>query len=84
MLYRVINLLFDIIRYAIIAEAILSFLPMGTLREIRSFLNAFTEPILSPFRRIQERFSSGMMIDFSPLLALLALSFLEGLIFQLL
>ncbi len=33
-----------------------------------------TEPILAPFRRLLMRFQRNMMVDFSPVLALLALS----------
>ena len=52
------------------------FNPDGFMGKIFSILSAFTEPIVSPIRRLIQRSplgGPGMMIDFSPMLAFLAI-----------
>jgi YggT family protein len=50
----------------------LSFFPHSLNNPLIRFLYNITEPVLKPFRRFQIG-GAGMSIDFSPLLALLAL-----------
>lgn len=42
-----------------------------------------TEPILGPCRRLLSRFQRGMMIDFSPVVALLLLSVIYRILYSL-
>ena len=55
------------------------FNPDGIMGKIFRVLSAFTEPFVSPIRRLIQRSplgGPGMMIDFSPMLAFLAIRFL--------
>jgi YggT family protein len=52
------------------------FNPDGLGGKIFTILSAFTEPVVSPIRRLIQRSplgGPGMMIDFSPMLAFLAI-----------
>ncbi|MDD7793966.1 YggT family protein [Clostridium sp. 'White wine YQ'] len=80
-----ILLLFKILEWAIILDVILSMAAqMGYAVNIYRSLNKFTGPILEPFRRLQDRLNLNLPIDFSPLLALLAIQFIQSLLFRVL
>ena len=61
----------------IFARVIMSFVPDFSRNPIGRFVYGFTEPLLAPIRRIMP--NTGM-IDFSPLVLLLILSFIQRLI----
>ena len=68
---------FNIIELLIFLRIILSWISPGYGSPIARALYSVTEPILSPFRRLLARSSfGGGMIDFSPILALLAIRIL--------
>ncbi len=70
-----------IVETLIFIRAILSFVMRDTNNTIISFVFQVTEPILSPFRELLRRLKMDTgMIDFSPLLAILFLSFLSRII----
>ena len=57
------------------------FNPDGLGGKIFAILSAFTEPVISPIRRLIQRSplgGPGMMIDFSPMLAFLAIRFITS------
>ena len=58
---------------AIIARALLSWFNMDPSSPLIQALNAITEPILDPIRRIMPRFG---MLDLSPLVAIILLQIL--------
>lgn len=70
-----------IIETLIFIRAILSFIVRDMNNAVFSFIYNVTEPILSPFRELLSklRIDTGM-IDFSPLLAILFLTFLSRII----
>ncbi|WP_352419938.1 YggT family protein [Proteiniborus sp.] len=79
-LYRLIY----IIETLIFIRAILSFVARDFNNSIISFVFQVTEPILSPFRELIRRLNINTgMIDISPLLALLFLSFLSRILMYL-
>lgn len=66
----------------IFVRCLLSWLPMGT-NPISSFIYTVTEPILKPIRDMIYRSplgGPGMMLDFSPIIAMLLLSGIYNLI----
>jgi YggT family protein len=72
-LYTFIHLLFQILLFAIVARALLSWFPMGPgnpFYPLAVILHQITEPILAPLRRIIPRIG---MIDITPIVALLLL-----------
>ncbi|MFC1749363.1 YggT family protein [Pseudomonadota bacterium] len=75
-----LNILFDLLFFAILARVLMSWMPAGGSSKIRTFLNDVTEPILGPFRKIVPRI--GMM-DLSPIVAIIALEICRSMVFYL-
>ncbi len=75
---NLINSIIYVIEILIFIRCVLSFLPFNN--GFTGWVYMATEPILSPFRRLTERFTAGMPVDFSPILALLVLQFLQRII----
>jgi uncharacterized protein YggT (Ycf19 family) len=77
-----IDLIFTLLTFAIIANAILSWLPMDRYNNpVVRVLDQITAPILEPFRRFIP--PVGMM-DITPIIALIILQVLQALIHNLL
>jgi len=81
----VINIVFQVLWWAILIRVLLSWLPMANIRidpynpAVR-LLYSVTDPILVPLRR----FTTVGMIDLSPLVALLLLDFLRQILISML
>jgi len=71
---QVICLFFSLLTIAIFVRAILSWFQMDPRSPLIQALDAITEPILEPIRRVMPRIA---MIDFSPLVAILLLQFVS-------
>lgn len=78
-LYRFIDLLFNILIFAIIGRALLSWFGIGPGHPIGRILYEITEPILGPLRRVIPMIG---MLDISPIVAILLLNFLQSLLLQ--
>jgi YggT family protein len=80
--FTFLNLLFEALSLAIIARALLSWLPMDRYNNpLVRILDQITEPILAPLRRVVP--SIGMM-DITPIVALILLQVLQALLYNLL
>lgn len=84
-LAQIINIVFQVLWWAILIRVILSWLPMANVRidpfnpAIR-LLYSITDPILEPLRR----YTTIGMVDLSALVALLLLDFLRQILISLL
>ncbi|WP_322818317.1 YggT family protein [Tepidiforma sp.] len=67
----------NILTWAIIARALLSWLPVDQSSPLYQLLFRVTEPIIDPFRRVMPR---AGMIDLSPMMAILALLVMQQLV----
>lgn len=76
-----VDWLFTLYTWAIIARAILSWLPMDRYHPIIAFLDRITEPLLAPLRRFIPLI--GMM-DITPIVALLILQVVQAIIYNVL
>ena len=74
---ELIRLLGTFFYFAIFARIILSWFPTSAKNPIVIFIYAVTEPILAPIRRVVPKFG---MIDLSPMIALLAIIFIQSLL----
>jgi len=74
-LARVIEVVLTIYTWIIIAQAVLSWVNPDPYNPIVRFLYRVTEPVLAPIRRLLP--TRGMGIDFSPLIAILVIYFLQ-------
>ena len=71
---------FDIIRIMLFARVLLSWFPMLHGSPIVRLLFNITEPILAPIRNLIQKSplgGPGMIIDFSPIIAVILMSFLR-------
>ena len=81
----VINVVFQVLWWAILIRVLLSWLPMANIRidpynpAVR-LLYSITDPILEPLRR----YTTVGMIDLSPIVALLGLEFIRQMLITLL
>lgn len=80
-MYRLFNLIFNVLEYAIIIEVILSWFYRGRSNQYIEILHKVTEPLLEPGRRIQSKYFNNTMIDASPLIALVILMILRRIVF---
>lgn len=78
-LYTFINLLFNVLLFAILGRVLISWIdPMGNMR-ITQILHEITEPILGPIRNVLPRIG---MFDLSPIVAILLIQLLQNLILR--
>jgi len=76
-LAHLFNTLFNILYFLLIIRIVMSWFAVNPYNEIVQVIYKITDVILAPFRRLPLRI--GMM-DFSPILAFLALWFLRDII----
>lgn len=69
------SMVFNVLYFLLIIRIILSWFRVDPYNEIVQLLYKITEPILIPFRRLPLRFGA---IDFSPMVAFIALAFLRN------
>lgn len=81
LIVNAIDLVFTLLIFAIIARAIVSWLPMDRYHPAIQILDSITEPILAPLRRVIP--PVGMM-DITPIIALIGLQILQTIIRSLL
>lgn len=79
-----INIIFNVLYYAIILEVVLSWVYANRTNQYIELLHKVTNPFLLPGRKIQERFFTNMMIDFSPLIAIFIITLLKRIVFSIL
>ncbi|MBS3809016.1 MAG: YggT family protein [Desulfobacterales bacterium] len=74
-LAKVLNIALTVYMWIIIAQAVLSWVNPDPFNPIVRFINQITEPVLSQIRRRIPTMFGG--IDFSPIIVLLAIIFLQ-------
>ncbi|NLA41754.1 MAG: YggT family protein [Smithella sp.] len=79
-LAKVIDIVLTVYLWIIVARALISWVNPDPYNKIVIFLYRVTEPVLGPIRRIIPRHS--LPIDFSPLIALLIIIFLQYFLVQ--
>jgi YggT family protein len=68
-----IQVICDILTFAIFARALLSWFPIGPNNPLVTVIYQITEPIMAPLRRIVPRIG---MIDITPIVAIVLLQFI--------
>ena len=77
---RILDIGLSLYMYIIIARAIISWVNPDPYNPIVRFLNSVTEPVLFRLRRKLPLFYGGM--DFSPIVVILAIFFLQSFVVQ--
>jgi YggT family protein len=80
-LIEVVNLVFKVLFYLIIARCFLSFIRHDPYQPLIRFIYDVTEPVLGPFRKLIPAVGG---IDFSPVIAIMAVELVRNLIIKLL
>lgn len=83
MLIQAVSGIFRIIELAILVECIASWIPQMRSNQFMDIVRSITYPILEPCRRLQDKFISDSVIDFSPILALFLLDIIRGMLISL-
>ncbi|MBN41855.1 MAG: hypothetical protein CL757_08525 [Chloroflexi bacterium] len=73
---QVLNVILQLYMWVIIIRALLSWVNPDPYNPIVQFLNSITEPVLYRVRQLIPM--TGLGIDFSPIIVLLAITFLQG------
>lgn len=79
-IYTVLNMLFNLLELAIFIECVASWIPQIQGNKFMSLIHNLVYPILEPFRRLQDKFSPGLPMDFSPIIALFVIDLLKRLL----
>lgn len=83
--YRAVNILFNIMEYAVLARVLLSWIPLPN-NQFTRLLYQITEPILGPVRSLLNKSAIGgnSMLDFSPIVAFILIGLVRSIILRLL
>jgi YggT family protein len=76
--------LFRFIEMAILLEVILSWIMPGKKSILTDLLHVFTDPFMIPGRKLQSMIAPNLMIDFSPIIALILVDIIQRIVFMLL
>lgn len=76
---NILDMLLTFYMFVIIIDALLSWVSPDPYNPVVRILHQLTEPVLRPIRRL---LPFGVGIDFSPILAILAISFLRAFLIQ--
>lgn len=82
LLIKIINLVFRLYSYAILARIVLSWIPLERNNLVVQFIYKITEPILAPFRIILPL--GGMGLDLSPIIVFFLINLLQRAIINIL
>ncbi|WP_138204415.1 YggT family protein [Haloimpatiens lingqiaonensis] len=75
------SILFNVLEYAILIDVVLSWVSFGRENAFTNIVHTITEPLLRPGRELQQRLMPGLMIDFSPIIAILIIGLLKRVVF---
>ncbi len=68
------SMVFKMLYFLLVIRIILSWFPMDPFNNVVTTVNAITDPLLAPFRKLPLQIG---MIDLTPMVAFLAISFLD-------
>jgi YggT family protein len=72
----------EVMEYAIFISVLMSWIPQARDSKFANILRLLTEPVLGPIREVTNKIMGErqMMLDFSPLFAIILLEFIGGLV----
>ncbi|WP_125152224.1 YggT family protein [Clostridium rectalis] len=79
--YKILDMLFNFMEWAILIDVILSYVMRGSENAFTQIVHTITEPLLTPGRKIQEKILPGLMLDFSPVFAILIIYLIRNIVF---
>ncbi len=82
MAVRIVNILFEVLKMAILLEVILTWVPNGRDSKVWSTVRSFTAPIMEPSEKINDKLFSSLPIDLSPIIAYFIASIVQSIILR--
>jgi YggT family protein len=72
----------EVMKYSIFISVLMSWIPQAKDSKFAEVLRQLTEPLLGPVRKLTSKAMGGkpMMLDFSPLIAIVLLELIGGII----
>jgi YggT family protein len=86
-LYRAVDLFFELLFLLILVRVLLSWVRPDPYNPIIRMIYQITDPILDPFRQLMDRIvppTAGMRIDFSPIIAIFVLDIMRKILLRIL
>jgi YggT family protein len=85
-IFLILNILFRFLEIAILIEVFLSWMPRqgGRTNQLIEFVHALTAPLMAPGKKIQNALIPNLMIDFSPIIALVLLDIIKRVLYTIL
>ena len=85
-IYIAIRYLIKLLEFAIFVTVIISWLPVSKDNRFIILLYQVTEPIMAPIRKMLKKssFTNNLMIDFSPVVAILLLELVNTIAYKIL
>ncbi len=79
LLTEAINVFFRILYILIVIRVLMSWIPGSAYSSIGRLIHTLTDPILGPVKRMMDKspLGGGMMLDFSPVIALFILDIIQ-------
>jgi YggT family protein len=76
-IFRVLNMLFSLLEFAIIIDCISSWMPQFQDNKFIRLIHDFIYPLLEPLKRLQDKLMPGLPMDFSPIIAFALLNMIR-------
>lgn len=73
----------QVINFLIIVRVLMSWIVKDYTNPVANFFFQVTEPLLAPFRFLQQKLGIGGMLDFSPIIAMLVIQLLANMLLKL-
>lgn len=73
----------QVINFLILVRVLMSWVVRDYRNPVANFFYQVTEPILAPFRTLQQRLGIGGFLDFSPIIAILVVQMIANMILKL-
>lgn len=77
-LANVLDIAINLMFLVLLARVVISWIQPAAVHPVGQVIYAMTEPVLHPIRRYLHKYTKAMVIDFSPIIAFLALIFIQG------
>lgn len=79
MISQILNMFLNILEWIIIIQCLMSWLPGARYSRVYEILSSITEPLVGPIRDLLFRYID-VPIDFSPIIVIFIISFVQRLI----
>ncbi|MGG7163981.1 YggT family protein [Clostridium ihumii] len=80
LLINIVTMFFEVIKFAILIEVLLSWVPNGRNSKVWDIVRMVTRPIMEPCEKLNDMIFKGFVLDFSPIIAYFLIYLIEQII----